>query len=656
MTTGDFAERMRGIAEAIVSRADSCHNEEQTKQSLILPVIHALGYEIFNPDEVVMEFACDAPVLKARNGKPESVDYAIRIGGRVAILIEAKGADENLDRHGGQLARYFMATDCRHAILTNGLEWRFFSDLDKDNVMDGEAYRTIGMASLTDDDIEFLSGFRKEGFSEDGLRRDAEKAMYAAKISDYIKRNIIDSMSDEIIRVILGHVYDGVRSAAVVERFRPMIAEEFDKCVAEKYAIKSSLVRKTGGRADAVIDLPVDTDDEDDATDDRDVASTSPDGAVGVAFPIEVFFASGDGSYDAKALYLGGNQMTILAGSKVARDEKPYIARNAHDLRERFVDADGIVTDDVTVDSASTAGAFVNGGVCDAGRYWKVADGRNITQFLGARTWGEASRIEPNVASDTKAPANRGDEIGNPIVNDATDVPIFMRTRHQGTPTSYDATATYLGGRRCRLHAGSQCAKRCDDYASNTTRRLRDEHLDEDGIVVKELEGSLSMVGTVVRGSTCDGTRRWRLDDGRRIREILPDIKDDGESNVTEGVQSAIPSDDPAWPIRMSYMSSGRSAGYFSATAIISKDGKTVVEAGSLISPIASAALNPCVIVARERELQGLETDEHGSYVLAHPVSFDSVSTAGSFVCGVPVSGNLVWRDAEGRKLRDLRQ
>jgi hypothetical protein len=236
-----------------------------------------------------------------------------------------------------------MSTECRHAILTNGLEWRVFSDLDKDNVMDANPYRTIDMRSLSDEDIMFLSGFHKAKFSEEGLRSEAEKAMYASKINDYIKRNIIDDISDEIARVILSHVYDGIKSATVVARFRPMISEALDKCVAEKYAIKSSLVRKTDKTSPST---EIATTKMEDA--DGFAPSASEEAPVAPTFPIEVFFASGDGAYDARGLYLGGNRITVLAGSKVARDEKPYLAENARNLRQRLVDENGIVTEDVS--------------------------------------------------------------------------------------------------------------------------------------------------------------------------------------------------------------------------------------------------------------------------------------------------------------------
>lgn len=663
MVPEDFIERMSKLAEMIVNRAGSCHNEEQTKQSLIQPVIHVLGYDIFNPSEVIMEYACDAPVLKTRNGKPESVDYAIRIAGHIAILIEAKDTNENLDKHGGQLARYFMSTDCRHAVLTNGLEWRFFSDLDKDNVMDKDPYRTIDMRNLAMDDIEFLSGFRKEGFSEEELRNEAERAMYASKISDYIKRNIIDNMSDEIIRVILGHVYDGIKSAAMVARFRPMISEEFDKCVAEKYAIKSSLVRKTDGYQGSANDMRVvANNEEDDTTAGVSALPGSDRTATASSFPIEVFLASDDGAFEARGLYLGGNRMTVLAGSKVNREERPYISGNARNLRHRFVDANGIVTEDITVDSASTAGAFVNGGTCDAGRQWKVADGRTLLDVLGGETWGEASRIAPNESSDMQLRSFVNNDATTLATGDdnKTSIPIFMKTRHAETPTSYDATATYLGNKRCRLHAGSQCAKRCDSYASNTTRRLRDEHLNEEGIVIKELEGSLSMVGTVIRGSTCDGTRRWRLADGRQIREIL--IANDSARNVPV---DEMPTDDAdgndiptvSWPIRVFYESTNRATCPFSATARVYEDGTTIIEAGSVISSFTAPSLNESARNLREIELAKLNPSTNGQYILGdgQEIRCDSSSLAGKFVSGTSVSGNMVWRDENGRRLGEIR-
>lgn len=601
----NFVEHMSELAKTIVTRAKNCHSEEQTKQSLIQPVIHALGYDIFNPNEVVMEYACDAPVLKTRNGKPESVDYAIRIANRIAILIEAKDTNENLDRHGGQLARYFMSTDCRHAVLTNGLEWRFFSDLDKDNVMDENPYRTMDMRNLTTDDIEFLSGFRKEGFSEEELRNEAERAMYASKISDYIKRNIIDNMSDEIIRVILGHVYDGIKSTAVVARFRPMIGEEFDKCVAEKYAIKSSLVRKTDGYQGSANDMRVVANSEEDGTTAGVSALPESDRtAIAPSFPIEVFLASDNGAFEARGLYLGGNRMIVLAGSKVNREERPYISENARNLRHRFVDANGIVTEDITVDSASTAGAFVNGGTCNAGKQWKVADGRTILDVLGGETWGEASRIAPNESSDMQLRSFVNNDATTLATGDdnKTSIPIFMKTRHAGTPTSYDATATYLGNKKCRLHVGSQCAKRCDSYASDSARNVPVDEMPTD---------------------------------------------DTGGNDIPT----------VSWPIRVFYESTNRATCPFSATARVYEDGTTIIEAGSVISSFTAPSLNESARNLREIELAKLNPSTNGQYILGdgQEIRCDSSSLAGKFVSGTSVSGNMAWRDENGRRLGEIR-
>lgn len=540
----DFATKMAALAEAIVKRASGCRSEEQTKQSLIQPVIHVLGYDIFDPSEVVMEYACDAPVLKTRSGKPESVDYAIRIVNRIAILIEAKDVAENLDRHGGQLARYFMSTECRHAVLTNGIEWRFFSDLDRNNVMDENPYRIIDMRSLSTDDIEFLAGFRKEGFSEEGLRSEAERAMYASKISDYIKKNIIDDMADDIVRIIVGHVYNGVRSAAVLARFKPMISEEFDKCISDKYAVRSSLVKKTG---EYVTDVSPSADSE------------APQPTSGLQFPIEVFYSARDKSFEARALYLGGNRITLLAGSTVARQERSYLMKTAKEIRRKYTDENYVITKDITLSSASTAGAVVNGRTCDAGRLWRVADGRSILEVLGGETWNEASRLMPSsenspspAISSDESPVDGGhaaceeqQELGqddSPMLSlgeltsivadeheDDITWPVHMSyvsaNRDYGI---FSATARIFENGSVIVEAGSVVSAMMTDAVSKIVKRKRHEELDgleadEQGSILLPHDVQLDSASTAacfVCGTSVSGNYAWRDDQGRKLGDL----------------------------------------------------------------------------------------------------------------------------------------
>ena len=85
----------RNTIEEIGSRAtrqrDSLTTEEATKHALILPFIQALGYNVFDPTEVVPEFTADYG-LKAG----EKVDYAIMRNGEPVMLFECKKIGDSL--------------------------------------------------------------------------------------------------------------------------------------------------------------------------------------------------------------------------------------------------------------------------------------------------------------------------------------------------------------------------------------------------------------------------------------------------------------------------------------------------------------------------------------------------------------------------------
>src|SRR5689334_11303987 len=110
----DFAERIGELAALVVKQAGDIQTEEATKNAMIMPLIAALGYNVFNPREVTPELHADVGVKKG-----EKVDYAIIVGGKPAILFECKwhGADLSKE-HASQLYRYFSVTDARFGVLT----------------------------------------------------------------------------------------------------------------------------------------------------------------------------------------------------------------------------------------------------------------------------------------------------------------------------------------------------------------------------------------------------------------------------------------------------------------------------------------------------------------------------------------------------------
>ena len=204
--------------------------EETTKQALILPIITALGYDIYNPDEVRPEYGADF-VLQKRNGQQEKVDYAILLNGEPRIFIEAKALDVSLDDPSapGQLSRYFNSTPTvTLGILTNGLEWRFYTDCTAPNMMDTRPFHIAKFDSL-DQGLEVFDYFMKSAFNHESIRKLATDILFTAKIAEILRRELDlqdRDPSEALVRWVLSQeeIHTETRvTAAVVERFRPIV-------------------------------------------------------------------------------------------------------------------------------------------------------------------------------------------------------------------------------------------------------------------------------------------------------------------------------------------------------------------------------------------------------------------------------------------------
>ncbi len=77
----DFIDRIRDLSTRIPKQLEHIQTEEATKNALIMPFISALGYNVFDPTEVVPEFTADVGIKKG-----EKVDYAIHLDGKPIML------------------------------------------------------------------------------------------------------------------------------------------------------------------------------------------------------------------------------------------------------------------------------------------------------------------------------------------------------------------------------------------------------------------------------------------------------------------------------------------------------------------------------------------------------------------------------------------
>lgn len=147
----EFNEIIKQFSERIIALKNNVSTEEATKMSLVVPLFQILGYDVFNPSEFCPEYVADVGIKKG-----EKVDYAILDNGQPTILIECKSCSEQLDKHSSQLFRYFGVSPAKFGILTNGIIYRFFTDLEESNKMDLVPFLEINMLNLKDSSINEL--------------------------------------------------------------------------------------------------------------------------------------------------------------------------------------------------------------------------------------------------------------------------------------------------------------------------------------------------------------------------------------------------------------------------------------------------------------------------------------------------------------------
>lgn len=213
----DFKDTVLQLAERIVKQKDAITTEEGTKNAFIMPMLIALGYDVFNPEEVVPELDCD--LIKK---KGEKIDYAIIKDNQPILLIECKHCKQDLNLHDTQLQKYFVASNSRFGVLTNGIEYRFYTDLDKSNIMDEKPFLVVNMLDLSDIDIEQLKKFHKSYYSESEILGTAQELKYMTEIKKIINHDF-NSPSAEYVRFIAKQVYDGQVNANVINQFAPIV-------------------------------------------------------------------------------------------------------------------------------------------------------------------------------------------------------------------------------------------------------------------------------------------------------------------------------------------------------------------------------------------------------------------------------------------------
>lgn len=209
----DFKDAIKQLAERVVKLKDNIQTEEATKNAFIMPFINTLGYDVFDPLEVVPEMTCDIGTKKG-----EKIDYAIMKDDNPILLIECKHWKQDLNLHDNQLLRYFNVSKAKFGLLTNGIVYRFYTDLIEPNKMDEKPFLEIDVTDFKDMQIEELKKFHKSYFDVETILSSASELKYTGELKAIIAKEFANP-SPDFVKFFSKQVYDGMITSKLLEQF-----------------------------------------------------------------------------------------------------------------------------------------------------------------------------------------------------------------------------------------------------------------------------------------------------------------------------------------------------------------------------------------------------------------------------------------------------
>ena len=288
----DFIDRIREMATRFETRVGIFGNEkgptteEATKNALVMPFINnLLGYNVFDPTEVVPEYTADIGVKKG-----ETVDYAIMKDGNPVILFECKryGSDLGEDQ-ASQLRRYFqnVPTEFRFGVLTDGVTYRVYTDLDRPNIMDDKPFLEFNVLDFEESLAEELKKFAKASFDVKEIRASAKDLKYTREIEQLLAKQF-NNPSDDFVRFLVSNVYAGPKTQAVIDQFRKTTKQALDKVIWDRINTITDKL-KSAARAEEAVIYP-DQQSEESAVATPSVVEEAENGIVTTADELEGYY------------------------------------------------------------------------------------------------------------------------------------------------------------------------------------------------------------------------------------------------------------------------------------------------------------------------------------------------------------------------------
>ncbi|MYE90556.1 hypothetical protein F4X33_16350 [Candidatus Poribacteria bacterium] len=175
-------EELQNLSDTIKEYSDQDLDEANTEMSCLEPFIELLGYQ-----RTLTDMQRQYPADMRGGAKPKTVDYAIKKDDAPIMIVECKQLGEDLDAHTGQLEDYFAAvSEARFGILTDGRLYRFYTDLDKPNLMDSKPFLEFDLFDIQRSLVAELERFTKSRFDLDEALAAASDLKYSKAIQQFL--------------------------------------------------------------------------------------------------------------------------------------------------------------------------------------------------------------------------------------------------------------------------------------------------------------------------------------------------------------------------------------------------------------------------------------------------------------------------------------
>ncbi|NJM35748.1 MAG: hypothetical protein HC850_14795 [Rhodomicrobium sp.] len=198
----------------VIIRIADCTNESSAKDILIIPFFEHLGYDRGDPRVVSLEYQVEL-------GKkyPDRADIVLFIQGNPAIVVECKAPGKALSRSVSQLSRYYNENETATiGVLTNGREFQFFTDADRNGALDNEPFLTLNLRDianrgLVEKEIDFLNRIHRDTFDEEWIAQFAEAQLLRNRLTRWLSDQLRNP-SPQFCRYVLSqlnikHVREG---------------------------------------------------------------------------------------------------------------------------------------------------------------------------------------------------------------------------------------------------------------------------------------------------------------------------------------------------------------------------------------------------------------------------------------------------------------